>query len=79
MTDMVLDFEQDKKAAMVRGFWRGMAAPVSLFAAHDAPAAPKVDLVTPPTRDVATALNGDWARVGDSILVAVQRYERQEK
>ena len=79
MASVVLDFEQDKKAALARGFWRGMAAPVSLFAAHDAPADPKVDLVTPPTRDVASSLNGDWARVGESILVAVQRYERKEK
>lgn len=76
---MVLDFEQDKKRAMVRGFWRGLAAPASLFTVHEAPAAPKVGLVVPPTRDVPTALNGDWKRVGDSIRVAIERYEREEE
>lgn len=73
---MVLDFEQDSRRALVRGFWRGLTAPSSLFTVHEAPATPKVGLVVPPTRDVPSALNGDWARVADSIQVAIDRYGR---
>lgn len=79
MSLMVLDFEHDKKAALRLGFWRGMAAPAAMFVVHEAPAAPKVDLVRPPTRDVASALNGDWKRVGESIQIAIERYEHEAK
>jgi hypothetical protein len=75
---MVLDFKHNRRHAIVRGFWRGMAAPASLFVVHSAPAVAQIEQVKPPRQTTAGALASDWRRVGKSMNKAIERHEQQE-
>ncbi len=76
---MALDYDMDSRSAFVRGFWSGMAAPASLFVVRRPLPVPQVNQVVPPKRDTASAINGDWKRVGDSIQTVIGRYEQISK
>lgn len=75
----MLDFDHDRRSAFMRGFWGGLAAPVALFVSHPVQAVPQVQQVVPPKKDAASAINGDWARVGDTIRTVIGRYEQEQE
>jgi hypothetical protein len=66
----IIDFASDPKEAFARGFLRGLAAPVTLFAHHEAPSLPGVQMVEPPAagREIAAALASDWVRIGPGVV-----------
>lgn len=75
----IIDFNGTKREAFVRGFLKGLAAPVALFSTHTPPEVPQVPMIEPPSHPNgdAGALASDWARIGHSLQMAVGRYEQQ--
>lgn len=73
---MLLHFDDLPRQAFVRGFVRGLAAPVALFGTYTAPAIPKPITIVPPShyRSDAEALAGDWQRVGAALRNTLQAH-----
>jgi hypothetical protein len=68
----IVNLDDTKRAAFVRGFWKGMAAPLMLFSSFSMPhqAAPLEYRPLPRRPDVARS---DWARVGDQLRAAAEK------
>ncbi len=73
---MVRNFHIGARSAFLSGFANGLAAPVALFAVHEAPPLPEVSRIQPPTRELSSSIHADWCRIGESLQVAIGRYER---
>jgi hypothetical protein len=73
--DRIFDLTATPHQAFMRGFWRGLAAPLAVFSMHNIPdwAQPPVLEVRNPAKGSA-GLAGDFRRVGDCLRAAVDRY-----
>lgn len=71
---VIIDFSDTKKQAFIRGFSKGMAAPVMLFGSFDAPALPEVKQVTVPSISDEQALNNDWNKIGTDFNKVITRH-----
>lgn len=80
MALIALDFEENKREALLRGLAKGMGAPLMLFAANHAKAevVPMPKLVPAPQVRVPVALTvlTDMQRIGLDFNAAVSRYEQ---
>lgn len=61
-----------KRTAFVRGFWKGMAAPMMLFSAFELPAQAQ-PIAFQPLRRRPVQHASDWVRVGDALRAAVAK------
>lgn len=69
---LVVNLNDTKKRAFVRGFWKGLAAPVMLFSTSALPAeARAMDFQPLPRRPSPAA--SDWVRVGDNLREALRK------
>ncbi len=69
---LVVDLTTSKKHAFVRGFWKGLAAPMMLFSTSALPADAQVlDFRPLPRRPAPVA--SDWVRVGDGLREALRK------
>ena len=64
------------RAALARGFWRGLAAPASLYEAHDIPGAEQLIKFVPLPRRSGPPLS-DWERVGADLREAARKVRDQ--
>ena len=62
----------EPRAAFIRGFWKGMAAPLVLFSALDLPAQAQPLTFRPLTRR-SEAPASDWLRVGQALRAAAAK------
>jgi hypothetical protein len=78
---VILDFDQSKRSAFLRGFAKGLAAPVVLFSTHTLPQLAPVAPIVPPSHPGgdAGAMSSDWARVGSSLRAAVACHVKAEQ
>lgn len=70
---MIVDPTDSPRKAFVKAFFKGVAAPLMLFADGHVPAAARPREFEP-LPDRTTSPAGDWAHVGDSLRVAATRY-----
>lgn len=65
-----------RRTAFVRGFWKGMAAPVMLFGSISLPAeARPLEFQPLPRRPVPES--SDWSRVGQHLRAALKQYRSE--
>lgn len=57
-------------AAFTRGFWKGLASPLALFAPTTAAQLPEITTMDLPKRRTDAA--SDWVRVGDALRAAIR-------
>lgn len=70
----LIDFSSPPKRAFVRGFLKGLAAPVMLFDVEVAPALAPVEVIRAPDRTDAQALAADWRRIGGDLRAVMARH-----
>ena len=75
MTSLV-DPTATKKDAFIRGFWKGMAAPMMLFGSFSLPAEARPIEFQPLPRRQAPEMS-DWARVGQQLRSALKQYRSE--
>lgn len=71
------DARKERRAAFVRGFWSGLAGPVSLFAEPRRVEPVKIE-IKKLHRSIANpveAMRSDWMQVGADIDGAIQGYK----
>lgn len=68
----IIDPTASKKNAFVRGFWKGMAAPLFLFSAFDLPVQAQPTAFQPLQRRPRSD-QSDWVRVGESLRLAAAK------
>lgn len=71
---VIIDFADTSKQAFVRGFRKGMAAPVMLFGSFEAPPLPEVKQVTVPSISDEQSLNSDWNKIGADFNNVIEKY-----
>lgn len=71
---VIIDFKATKKQAFMRGFSKGMAAPVMLFGGFIAPSLPEVRQIIRPSVNDADALEGDWSKIGTDFNNVIKRH-----
>lgn len=71
---VIIDFSETKKQAFVRGFQKGLAAPVMLFGDFKAPQTPEVKQITVPSISDKESLNSDWEKIGGDFNRVISRY-----
>jgi hypothetical protein len=76
---MVRNFHANVRGAFLSGFTSGFAAPLALFTVHEAPFLPPVAPIKPPSQGAASSLDADWCRVGESLQVVIDRFERRDE
>ncbi|MBI5270150.1 MAG: hypothetical protein HY856_10795 [Burkholderiales bacterium] len=64
------DPTDDRRTAFVRGFWRGMAAPLVLFSTYELPPAATVVFRPLPRREAGP--QDDWVKVGEALRQAAR-------
>jgi hypothetical protein len=64
----VINLKDSKRQAFLRGFWKGLAAPVMLYSVGHLPAEATVSAQELPKR--AQRSGSDWVRVGDALRKA---------
>lgn len=67
-----IDTTSQPKAAFMRGFWKGMAAPLMLFSAFDLPAEARPMPFQPLARRSAPPAS-EWLRVGQALRLAAAK------
>ncbi len=65
-----------RKTAFVRGFWKGMAAPLVLFSSFDLPAQ-AVPMTFRPLERRAHNPASDWIRAGQSLRQAAKKIREE--
>ena len=70
--------QQSPRQAFVRGFWRGMAAPMMLFVHQHAEALPRVAMIEPPKHGPGGPQADDWARIAGDFRRAIGRHQTQQ-
>lgn len=73
----VVDLKSTRKTAFVRGFWKGMAAPVMLFSSSALPAEAQPIEYKPLERPPAPPAS-DWVRVGQGLRAALIEQRRTD-
>ena len=75
-----IDLKAGRRAAFARGFWRGLAAPIMIYAAASQlpeEAIPRVqDVPNPASKD---GIRSDWKRVGAHIKDAVRAHASSDE
>ena len=72
----LINFNDTPTRAFVRGFWKGMAAPLMLFSSFSVPAEVKVPEFKPLPRPRSGA--GDqWLKVGEALREASHKLRQQ--
>lgn len=74
---VVIDFKDTKKQAFIKGFYKGIAAPLMLFGSFTAPPLPEVKPIIPPHQGDEQALNGDWKTIGLDFNNAITKYGQE--
>lgn len=57
----------------MRGFWKGLAAPLMLFTTFDLPAQAQPQQFQPLTRRASGGVASDWVKVGQQIRHAAKK------
>ena len=73
---MILTYPSTRRQALVRGFWKGLAAPVMLFGVGAAPIIPEPIQISPPGLTGEDALRSDWTRLGVDFQVVIANEKR---
>ena len=68
----LFDPTSQPKAAFIRGFWKGMAAPLMLFSTFDLPAQARPMAFQPLARR-SEAPASEWLRVGQALRIAAAK------
>lgn len=68
----IINPTDSRRVAFARGFWKGMAAPLMLFAGFDLPAQAQ-PVVFQPLQRRPSPPTSDWVRVGDALRAAVAK------
>lgn len=72
------DDRKERRAAFVRGFWSGLAGPVSLFAEprHVEPAKIEIKKLHRSIANPTEAMHSDWAQVGADLYAAIKKQKQ---
>lgn len=73
----IRDPKQSPRQAFARGFWNGMAAPLTLFVHRQVQPPIEVEPIRLPHRGPGGALTDDWAKIGADFHHALKRYEQE--
>lgn len=73
----VIDFDRSHRQAFFHGFVKGMAAPVMLYHAEQAPAVPYVTYLEAPNTSVGQTLAADWWRIGGDLQRVIDRHGKE--
>jgi hypothetical protein len=71
--------KKERRAALVRGFWNGLAGPASLFADPVRPEPAKMVEIKKLHRSIANpvdAMRADWTQVGADIHAAIKNQKQ---
>lgn len=71
---VIIDFKDTKKQAFMRGFSKGMAAPLMLFDNFNAPQLLEVKEISVPSISDEQSLNNDWEKIGADFNRVIARY-----
>jgi hypothetical protein len=75
---LIVNLKDTKKAAFIRGFWKGMAAPLMLYGTFDLPE----QLKNRSFQELPKRLSShgsDWVKVGNALRAAAKKaHESQD-
>jgi len=72
----LIDFSDTSKQAFIRGFWKGLSAPVVLFGRVEHPKRREIKLISLPSKTVADALAEDWQAIGTDFHNVIEKHGR---
>jgi hypothetical protein len=71
---VIIDFSDTKKQAFVRGFSKGISAPLMVFGQFTAPSLPEIKQIIPPSLTDEEALSNDWKVIGEDFYKVIAKY-----
>lgn len=67
----VINFRDTKRQAFLRGFWKGLAAPLMIYSASEMP--PEAVVTAQALPNLQPLQDSDWVRVGNALREAAAR------
>lgn len=67
-----ISFQDTRRGAFARGFWKGLASPLTLYIDHDMPKEACPLAFRPLKRQSASPMS-DWVKVGDQLREAARK------
>ncbi|KJV06234.1 hypothetical protein [Methylocucumis oryzae] len=71
---VIIDFSNTKKEAFLRGFEKGLAAPVMLFGHFQAPNVNTIPQVTVQSIEIGEAIENDWKAIGTDLRNVIEHH-----
>lgn len=69
------DSNQSPRQAFIEGIWKGLGAPVMLYAEFPNQVTPEIQEIIPPGQ--AAGVGNDWATAGRDIRTSISRYGKE--
>lgn len=73
----LLNFSDTSKQAFIKGFWKGLAAPVMIFGNFEAPKRREIKPISLNFKTDAEALADDWKRIGMDFNKSIETYDKK--
>jgi hypothetical protein len=71
---VIIDFSETERQAFLRGFEKGLAAPVMLFGHFQAPTVATIPQITVQPIEAGEAIENDWKVIGADLRNVIERY-----
>jgi hypothetical protein len=76
---VIINFSDTKRQASLRGFEKGLAAPVLLFGHFEAPQLDLIPQITVKSIEVGEALENDWKAIGTDLWNVIEHHGKEYK
>jgi hypothetical protein len=74
---VIINFSNTKREAFLRGFEKGLAAPVMLFGHFQAPNLDPIPQVTIQSIEIGEAMENDWKAIGTDLRNVIERHGKE--
>jgi len=74
---VTINFSDTKGQALLRGFEKGLAAPIILFGHFQAPNVNPILQVTIQSIEIGEALDNDWKAIGTDLRNVIERHGKE--
>lgn len=74
---VIINFSDTKKQAFLRGFEKGLAAPVMLFGNFQAPKVDVIPQISVQSIEIREVLENDWKAIGTDLRNVIERHGKE--
>ncbi len=75
---VIINFSDTKRQSFLRGFEKGLTAPILLYGYFQAPNANMIPQITVQPIAISEVLENDWKTIGANLRNAIERHGKED-